>query len=208
LACAARLPGCIAALCVSGVAPYDGEGLDFLAGQGDDSMSNLHFTPNHFNPFSDVQDFSAAIKGEEELQKFCTAMRQELLQADIPGLIEALSSVLPEVDKKAMADNPEGAKFMVDTLNESLCLGSDGWVDDDLSFVKPWGFDLSEIKVPVILYQGSEDKMVPFAHGEWLAEHLPKDKLEKHLVPGEGHISIFVGLGEKMIDELLGFAKL
>lgn len=37
LACAARLEGCIAALCVAGVAPYEAEGLDFLAGQGEDS---------------------------------------------------------------------------------------------------------------------------------------------------------------------------
>lgn len=39
LACAARLPGCIAVLCVAGVGPYNAEGLDFLAGQGEDSKS-------------------------------------------------------------------------------------------------------------------------------------------------------------------------
>ena len=37
LACAARLPGCLAAVCVAGVGPYGVEGLDFLAGQGEDS---------------------------------------------------------------------------------------------------------------------------------------------------------------------------
>jgi hypothetical protein len=37
LACAARLPGVVAALSVAGSAPYDAEGLDFLAGQGEDS---------------------------------------------------------------------------------------------------------------------------------------------------------------------------
>lgn len=41
LACAARLPGCVAALSVAGPAPYDAEGLDFLAGQGEDSKFNL-----------------------------------------------------------------------------------------------------------------------------------------------------------------------
>lgn len=37
LACAARLPGCVASLVVAGVAPYDADGLDFLAGQGQSS---------------------------------------------------------------------------------------------------------------------------------------------------------------------------
>lgn len=37
LATAVKLPGCIAAVVIAGVAPFDGEGLDFLAGQGQDS---------------------------------------------------------------------------------------------------------------------------------------------------------------------------
>lgn len=41
LACAARLPGCIAALCIAGCAPYDAEGLDWIAGQGEDSKLSL-----------------------------------------------------------------------------------------------------------------------------------------------------------------------
>lgn len=37
LACGARLPGCVAALCICGVAPFNAEGLDFLDGCGEDS---------------------------------------------------------------------------------------------------------------------------------------------------------------------------
>lgn len=37
LACAARLSGCVGVLCVAGVAPWNAEGLDWLAGQGEDS---------------------------------------------------------------------------------------------------------------------------------------------------------------------------
>jgi pimeloyl-ACP methyl ester carboxylesterase len=66
---------------------------------------------------------------------------------------------------------------------------------------------MSEIKVPVILYQGTEDKMVPYAHGEWLAKHMPQEKLKSHLLPGQGHISIFVGQCDSIIDEFLELAK-
>ena len=86
-------------------------------------------------------------------------------------------------------------------------MSCDGWIDDSLACIVPWGFELREIKVPVLLYQGTEDKMVPFAHGEWFAEHLPQEKLRKHLQPGQGHISIFVGQRDSIINELSAIAE-
>jgi pimeloyl-ACP methyl ester carboxylesterase len=59
----------------------------------------------------------------------------------------------------------------------------------------------------VILYQGTKDKMVPYAHGEWLAKHLPQEKLRKHLIQGQGHVSIFLGREDSIIDELLAILK-
>ncbi|KAF2100254.1 alpha/beta-hydrolase [Rhizodiscina lignyota] len=190
LACAAKLKGCVAVLSVAAVAPYEAEGLDFLAGQGE----------------GNVEEFGAALKGEEELRKFCDAQRPEMLKADVAGMMEVLATVLPEVDKKTMLGSKIG-EHIVDSFRESLRVSCDGWIDDDLAFTVPWGFELSEIKVPVLLYQGSEDKMVPFAHGQWLAEHLPQDKLRKHLIQGEGHLSIFLEQIDTMMDELLTVAK-
>ncbi|RFU33256.1 hypothetical protein B7463_g3041, partial [Scytalidium lignicola] len=192
LACAARLPGCVAALSVAGVGPYNVEGLDFLKGQGEDN----------------VEEFNAALKGEEELQKYCRAQREQLLQMDLAGITTALDSLFPEVDKKALATNGAMGQYIGEGFHEALRVSADGWVDDDLAFTKPWGFELSEIKVPVFLYQGTEDKMVPYAHGEWLAKQLPQDKVKKHLLPSEGHMSIFLGQEDLMIDELLEIAKL
>ncbi|KAK4958146.1 hypothetical protein LTR10_004571 [Elasticomyces elasticus] len=191
LACAARLPGCLAVLCVAGAAPFDGEGLDFLAGQGEDN----------------VEEFRAAMKGEEEIQKFCEAARPGLQQADAAGIVEEMSSILPEVDKRALTENKTMGDDIAASFREAFKVSADGWIDDDLEFVQPWGFDFSEIEVPVYLYQGSEDKMVPFAHGQWLASHLPRERLTEHLLDGEGHISIFIGREEAMVDELLGVAR-
>jgi pimeloyl-ACP methyl ester carboxylesterase len=77
----------------------------------------------------------------------------------------------------------------------------DGWLDDDLAFTRPWGFELDAITVPTYLWQGSEDLMVPFTHGEWLAARLPHAVV--HLENGEGHLSIVVGALGRMLDELL-----
>jgi pimeloyl-ACP methyl ester carboxylesterase len=77
----------------------------------------------------------------------------------------------------------------------------DGWLDDDLAFVADWGFALADISVPVFVWQGSEDLMVPFAHGEWLVRHVPG--ATAHLEADEGHLSIGIGAIDRMLDELV-----
>jgi pimeloyl-ACP methyl ester carboxylesterase len=54
--------------------------------------------------------------------------------------------------------------------------------------------------VPTYLWQGSDDLMVPFAHGRWLAERVPG--VIAHLEQGEGHLSIGIGALDRMLDEL------
>ena len=86
-------------------------------------------------------------------------------------------------------------------------VGVDGWLDDDLAFSAPWGFDLSEITVPTFVWQGSEDLMVPFAHGQWLARRLSEQPNRhpdsaNHLLDGEGHLSIWLNAVGPMLDEL------
>lgn len=135
-------------------------------------------------------------------------MRPKMLEADAASLIEGLlASIIPNVDKEAVLGNKDMGQHLEDMFREGLKISSDGWVDDDLAFIEPWGFELSEVKVPVLIYHGSEDKMVPYAHGEWLAEHLPQEKVGKHLMQGEGHISIFLGQVDSIIDEILTVAK-
>lgn len=187
LACAARLPVCKAALCVAAVAPYDAAGLDWLEGQGQDN----------------VEETEASLKGEPTLAAFCEAQRPSMVGNTVAGVIAAMDSILPFADKAAMVRHPDLGQHLVDTNNVGLATSADGWVDDSMASIKPWGFELGEIKVPVLLYQGSVDAMVPFGHGKWLAEHLPKEQLKVNLIEGEGHISVFVGREEEMMRQLL-----
>jgi len=77
---------------------------------------------------------------------------------------------------------------MAEELHWSLAHGIWGWFDDDVAFTRPWGIDLASISAPVQIWQGTDDLMVPFAHGEWLAEHVPT--ADAHLVAGQGHLSL------------------
>ena len=69
---------------------------------------------------------------------------------------------------------------------------------DGLAAVAPWGFDVGSITVPVAVWQGREDAMVPFAHGEWLATHVKG--ATPHLFDDEGHLSLFAKLDEILAD--------
>lgn len=156
-----------------------------------------------------VQGWNAALKGEEELLEFLAPVRLSMVTSDAATVTDSLSTGFPDVDKEALLGNgKEMGLNLIDSLQEGLKYNCNGWVDDDMAFVSPWGFDLGEINVPIFLYHGELDNTVPFTHGEWLAKHLPQGKLKKHLLPGQGHISIFIARRDSMIDELLETRKL
>ena len=69
-----------------------------------------------------------------------------------------------------------------------------------LTVTRAGGVDLDAITVPVAIWQGSEDLMVPYAHGEWLTTQVPG--VRAHLLPGEGHLSVGLGGLDEMFAEL------
>jgi pimeloyl-ACP methyl ester carboxylesterase len=100
---------------------------------------------------------------------------------------------LSDVDAQALTG--ELAAFLLETVKVGLEPGTGGWFDDDLAFIGPWGFDLDAISVPVLVWQGEQDKMVPPAHGHWLGENVAG--ASARLFPEEGHITLTVNrIGE------------
>ena len=74
-----------------------------------------------------------------------------------------------------------------------------------MAFVQPWGFTLTEITVPTVLWHGVEDLIVPIGHGRWLAERIPG--VIAHLEEGDGHLSLWVGAMGRMLQELLAAGR-
>src|SRR5919199_1723531 len=92
-------------------------------------------------------------------------------------------------------------EFMAQSFHKAMSTGIDGWVEDDLAFVRAWGFQLTDIRVPVAVWQGGQDRMVPFAHGQYLAGRIPNARA--HLQPEEGHLSLGVASLGPILDDLL-----
>lgn len=173
LACAALLPErVVAAASLAGAAPYEAEGLDFVDGMGE----------------GNVKEFGLILEGREKLEPFLCAERDALLAAGQEGLAEGMRTLLTPVD--AAAFTGETAEFLFESLRVGSAERIDGWLDDDLAFVKPWGCSVEQISVPVLLWQGAEDRFVPLAHGEWLASRIPT--CQAHLSPEDGHITLLV----------------
>jgi pimeloyl-ACP methyl ester carboxylesterase len=73
-------------------------------------------------------------------------------------------------------------------VGPAVLAGPAALIDDDLAYVRPWGFDPTTISAPVLLLHGGLDRMIPSAHSVWLAEHLPNAQVR--LYPDDGHISV------------------
>ena len=184
LACAALLPErVIACSTIAGVAPYEAAGLDWLAGMGNEN----------------IEEFGAAIEGPEALRVLLERDAPELVEVTPDQIADALGDLIPDVDRASLTG--AFAAFMADGVHEALRSGSWGWFDDDVAFVHLWGFDLSDIRSPVTVWQGAQDRMVPFAHGEWLAAHIPAASAQ--LFEGEGHLSLIVGSFGDIVDDLI-----
>lgn len=173
LACAGALPDrVVAATSLAGVAPYPADGLDWLAGMGE------------FN----VEDFNLMLSNKAEWEVKSRKDADELLKATKADLVQMFSTLLSEVDKGVLTD--ELAESFLASFQEAYVVGIRGACDDSLATAIPWGFDPASIEVPVQIWHGEQDKFVPFAHGEWLASHIPH--AEAHLEKDEGHLSLFV----------------
>jgi pimeloyl-ACP methyl ester carboxylesterase len=179
LACAALLPQrVVASACLAGQAPEGAPGIDPYEGLGELNAEDRRLL------LSDRVAWER--KGREEVAQMQQATPQQL--------VEYLRTLLSEVDVQALS--PELTDFFWAQSREGLRGGADGILDDNLGDLRPWGFELSQIRVPLQIWHGRHDKFVPFQHGRWLAEHLPR--AEAHLEPDEGHVSLF----ERRIPEV------
>jgi pimeloyl-ACP methyl ester carboxylesterase len=179
LACAALLPDrVVAAASLASVAPYDADGLDWLAGMGE----------------ANVREFGLTLEGRDKLEPALREERDGMIAGGMHGLEEALRTLLSPVD--AAAFSGETADYMFEAFRVGSEERIDGWVDDDLAFAAPWGVDVRQIRVPVLLWQGKEDRFVPFSHGEWLARRIPT--VDARLTEDDGHITLLV----RWVDEV------
>jgi pimeloyl-ACP methyl ester carboxylesterase len=179
LAVAALLPDRVAAAAaLAAPAPFDAEGLDFFAGMGEQN----------------VESIQAVLAGEEDHRAAHERDLAQLLAVTPDELESAWRTLLGPADVEVLTTAV--AAFVLDEIRAGLQPSAEGWFDDDLALVEPWGFDLGAIRVPVLYWHGEQDRFVPFAHGVWLAERIPG--VDARLTADDGHLTLY----ERRIPEV------
>jgi pimeloyl-ACP methyl ester carboxylesterase len=175
-----RFPG---AATIGGVAPYPADGIDWFEGMGPENIEEFQAT---------LDDPQNSIRSAER----DWPTWREVTGADIA---EAFGGLIDHVDRGSLTG--EFAEAVAAGTREGLRESYWGWVDDDWAFTRPWGFDLAAITVPVHIWQGGHDKMVPFGHGAWMAAHC--GGACAHLDPEEGHLTLAVDRFPQILEELI-----
>jgi pimeloyl-ACP methyl ester carboxylesterase len=157
LAVAACLPERVTrAACVAGPAPFDLPGFDWFA-----DMDAVN-----------VDEIGWALEGEDVLAREIARMSAAWLERVNSDPAEGGEVEFSEADRAELA-RPEQQEAIRRMLNEAFRQGVWGYVDDALCVVQPWGFDVTEIRVPTRIDYGLTDVLVPRQHGEWLAGNVP-----------------------------------
>ncbi|HJP75466.1 MAG TPA: alpha/beta hydrolase [Pseudonocardiaceae bacterium] len=158
LAVAAGLPERVTrAACVVGVAPYDRLGDSFTEGMDPEN----------------IKEFGWAIEGEDRLAAELRREADNMLTRMAADPATVLGDFdLPEADRAILA-RPDIAQVLRESMTEAVERSVSGWVDDDLAFTRPWGFEVESVAVPTSVWWGTADVLVPASHGEWIARHVP-----------------------------------
>jgi pimeloyl-ACP methyl ester carboxylesterase len=169
---------------IGGVAPYPADGIDWFEGMGPEN----------------IEEFGAVLEGPEALIAFKERVWPIWRKVTGEEAAEAFGGLIDDVDRGSLTG--EFADEVAATTREGLRNGYWGWFDDDMAFSRAWGFELEPMRVPVHIWQGGHDRMVPYAHGKWLAAHV--GSACPHLFDEHGHLTLVVDSIGLIMDELMG----
>jgi pimeloyl-ACP methyl ester carboxylesterase len=154
LACAALLENRVRSVaCLVGLAPSNAKDLDWYAGMTESNAGEFEASSREIRTHLAQQ----AMKVREDPREML-----KLLKSDLAG-----------PDKRVVNDIAI-RRLLDDTYAEAVRKGSDGWIDDVVALRRPWHFDVTTVKVPVLLWHGADDAFSPAAHTDWLAQQIPK----------------------------------
>ena len=147
-----------------------------------------------------LQRFEITRAGRDALQPVLAQQAAALTAADPAQLTTLLGPMLSPPDRAIL--ETDVAAFIVAAIRDGLAAGVDGWVDDELAFIAPWGVQLGSIRAPVALWHGEQDLRIPSTHGRWLAAAIPGAALR--VLPDDGHFSPVFQWTRQVVDWLAG----
>jgi pimeloyl-ACP methyl ester carboxylesterase len=100
---------------------------------------------------------------------------------------EKLVVDLPESDKELLK-RPEIAAMLKNDVAQAFRQGSKGVVSDMKILSESWNFSLDQVRLPVQIWHGTADTIVPISLARFMAKNLPQAEI--HFVEGAGHFMV------------------
>ena len=172
---------CIAQLIIAGMAPFEVSDFDFFAGMTEENRDDWLL------PLTNMEKFEASL--EEKVTEWSSYSDEQIrgnfnVKAEDPSLNEVISAIKAK-------------------LKYSFVQGIQGFRDDRLAILKPWGFSLGETSMPVQIWTGTEDVNVPQTHARYLHGVIPNSELRT--IVGKNHGTIIEPAVEEGFRWLRGF---
>ena len=164
---------CLGILIVAGIGPFTEPDLDYLIGMSEARQKH----------------WKEAKASASEFEKSLSAIVTEISTYEIAE-IEAMYGKDPN---NPLSD--ERLSQILACMQYSIKQGTNGYKEDRLSFLKPWGFSISEIAIPAQFWAGTFDSVVPLEHSLWMVRKINDSELR--VLEGKDHFTImesgFVG---------------
>jgi pimeloyl-ACP methyl ester carboxylesterase len=120
-------------------------------------------------------------EGRQALARFYDSEVENLRNADVDGFMRGVG----EDPAAATPEQRETTAYVLGAIQEGVRPGRDGWLDDGLAMLRPWGLEPTDIHQPVAVWHSEDDTMVAIEHGRRLVAAIPN--AEPFLVDGLGH---------------------
>jgi pimeloyl-ACP methyl ester carboxylesterase len=182
LACGAFLPDrVVAVISAAGSSGFD------------ETLDRAQFDPEELE-LSREQALRPTPAGRQALARFYDPGVEHLRSADVDGFMSGAGQDPAAATQVQRAT----AAYVLDSIQEGIRPGRDGWLDDGLAMLRPRGFELADIRQPVGVWHSDDDPMVAIEHARRLAAAIPN--AEPFLVDGLGHGDVCCRLEVPMLD--------
>jgi pimeloyl-ACP methyl ester carboxylesterase len=184
LACAAALPDRVkSASCVCGVGPPDAQGMN------EGMMANLVRFGRRRWQFAPLILLGRHLLWRRDAEQRFILLRRRMnarLSADVPK-------------ERAIATD-ELARHLFVSWREGLRRSIMGTLSDARIYATRWSFRLNEIRTPVHLWHGTQDRVVPVSVGRHYERSIPR--IDANFEDGHGHFSVIFNALPKIVQIL------
>lgn len=134
------------------------------------------------------------------LASFIMRSMARQVRRDPERVVEAIGKAMSGPDAEVVR-RPEVRKMLAEVITEAFRQGHRGAARDVVLLGRAWGFEPSDVRVPVFLWQGESDQLVSPAMGHYLAEAIPNCRAAFY--PNEGHLLV-VGRMSEIVEAMAG----